>query len=129
MTARSKGLNERQIFFKHVMRNISIPAVTIILPRFIFIIMGSFVVEMFFQVPGAASMISTAATTYEYNVIMFSVIFFTSLSLILNIVLDIIYVLLDPRIKLAEPTNKSFIKYMKSKKQRNLAKREEIKND
>ncbi len=130
LTARSKGLNEFQIFFKHVLRNISIPAVTIILPRFIFIITGSFVIELFFNVPGAASMLSTAATTFEYNVIMFSVIFFTSLSLVLNIVLDIIYALLDPRIRLAEPSNKSLIKYIKSKNQRKInSNNKEVRND
>ena len=118
ITARSKGLNEVQIFLKHVFRNISIPAVTIILPRFMFIIMGSFVIELFFQVPGAASMLSTAATTYEYNVIMFSVIFFTSLSLFLNIILDVIYSILDPRISLAEKSNRSFIRSLINKRLR-----------
>ena len=134
MTARSKGLKESQIFFKHVLRNISIPAVTIILPRFIFIIMGSFIIELFFNVPGAASMLSTAATTFEYNVIMFSVIFFTSLSLFLNIVLDVVYALLDPRIRLADPSSRSLIKYFKGKKERklnnlNIVIKEEVSND
>ncbi|NQZ66176.1 MAG: ABC transporter permease [Mycoplasmatales bacterium] len=109
-TARSKGLSEYKIFMKHVMRNISIPAVTIILPRFVFIITGSFVIEQFFQVPGTASMFSTAVTRYEYNVIMFSVIFFSSLSLLVAILMDLLYTILDPRIRFAENSNFSLFK-------------------
>lgn len=120
-TARSKGLSETKIFFKHVARNISIPAVTIILPNFIFIIMGSLVIEMFFGVPGTASMFSTAITKYEYNVVMFSILFFTSLSIVINIVIDVLYTILDPRIRLAEKKENTLFERMKKRKQRKVA--------
>ncbi|MBX4209915.1 MAG: ABC transporter permease, partial [Mollicutes bacterium PWAP] len=54
----------------------------------------------------------------EYNIIMFSVILFTTLNLIINLILDILYTIIDPRIKLAEKNNVSFIVKMKKRKQR-----------
>ncbi|CAM9110895.1 ABC transporter permease [Mycoplasma marinum] len=112
-TARSKGIKETDIFFRHVMRNISIPAVTIILPRFIFIIMGSLIIELFFNVPGTAHIFGTAVINYEYNIIMFSILFFASLSLLLNIMMDVLYTILDPRIKLAEKSQFSILERLK----------------
>ena len=120
-TARSKGLSEYNIFMSHVMRNISIPAITIIFPSFIFIVMGSLIIELFFSVPGTAKMFSTAITNYEYNVIMYSILFFASLSLVVNILVDVFYTILDPRIKLAAKNDFSIWKKMKFAKRRKLA--------
>lgn len=119
-TARSKGLSEYNIFMSHVARNISIPAVTIILPRFVFIIMGSLIIELFFGVPGTASMFSQGVTKYEYNVIMFSILFFSSLSLLVSILIDVLYTILDPRIKLADKSDFSFIQRMKRSRLRRV---------
>ncbi|CAM9139690.1 ABC transporter permease [Mycoplasma marinum] len=118
LTARAKGLRESTIFIKHVLKNISIPAVTIILPRFVFIMTGSMIIEIFFGVPGTAHIFGLAVVYYEYNVIMFSVIFFSGLSLIINIVVDVIYTLLDPRIKIASKSNFTLWKRIKNIRKR-----------
>ncbi|MCC3161071.1 MAG: ABC transporter permease, partial [Mollicutes bacterium PWAP] len=69
-TARSKGFSEIKIFFRHILRNISIPMLTVSLSRFIYILLGTLVIEMFFGVPGTAKMFSLAMVNYEYNIIM-----------------------------------------------------------
>ena len=65
VSARAKGASETRILFKHVFRNVSIPMVTIILPRFVSLIMGSLIIEMFFNVPGSAHVFAGAVRSKE----------------------------------------------------------------
>ena len=116
--ARAKGLSEKKIFFKHVLRNVSLPFITIVVPSFISIIFGSMIIEMFFDVPGSASMFATAITGKETNVVMFSTIFFTSLSLAIQLLIDILYVVFDPRIKLGDSSRFSISRRYNAKKAR-----------
>ncbi len=100
--ARSKGLDEWEVFKKHVLRNSSIPLIAIIIPSFILLLAGSIVIESFFQVPGSSRVIVTAVANAEYNIIMFNVMFFTALSLSSSILVDILYTIIDPRIRFAQ---------------------------
>ena len=109
IAARAKGASEFRILIKHVFRNVSIPMVTIVLPRFIFLIMGSLVIEMFFNVPGSAHVFSNAVHDKEIDVILFSILFFTTLTLAVQILVDVIYGIIDPRVNIYQKNN-NFIK-------------------
>ena len=116
--ARAKGLSESQILFKHVIKNVSLPFITIVLPSFITIIFGSMIIEMFFNVPGSASVFATAVTQKEKDVIMFSTVFFTALSLLIQLTVDILYVVFDKRISLGSSSRFSIERRFKAKQSR-----------
>ncbi|CAC13456.1 OLIGOPEPTIDE ABC TRANSPORTER PERMEASE PROTEIN [Mycoplasmopsis pulmonis] len=100
LIAKSKGLTTFQIFRKHVLRNASLPLAAAIIPSYLFILSGSIVLESLFNIPGNAQNILDATKKGEINVIMFNVVFFTGLSMLTQILVDIIFVILDPRIKI-----------------------------
>ena len=116
--ARAKGLSETQILFKHVIKNVSLPFITIVLPSFITIIFGSMIIEMFFNVPGSASVFATAVNNKEKDVIMFSTVFFTALSLLIQLLVDVLYVTFDKRISLGKSSRLSFERRIKAKQSR-----------
>ena len=116
--ARAKGLSETQILFKHVIKNVSLPFITIVLPSFITIIFGSMIIEMFFNVPGSASVFATAVTQREKDVIMFSTVFFTALSLAIQLLVDILYVVFDKRISLGKSSRFSIERRVRAKQSR-----------
>ncbi|WKX02340.1 ABC transporter permease [Candidatus Mycoplasma mahonii] len=111
-SARSKGLTEWNIFRKHVFRNISLPIMALMISRLLFVIFGSLIIEVFFGVPGISSMFATAITKLEINVLMFSIMFFTTISLLLSILIDVLYAVLDPTIRIAskESSRNSWIR-------------------
>lgn len=113
LMARSKGLSEWTIFRKYVVRNTSLPVLTILVPSFILIFGGSFVIELFFDIPGTASTIINAIKFGEINVVMFSTLFLSALGTYATILVDMLYVSLDPRITYAAATETKSIKYMK----------------
>ncbi|WP_161565590.1 ABC transporter permease [Mycoplasma sp. ATU-Cv-508] len=118
MIARSKGLDEWQVFKKHVARNVAIPLVSIIVPSFSALLAGSIVIETFFQIPGSSQIIVNAVKDAEYNVVMFNTLFFVSLGLLLGIITDMVYLWLDPRIKYASATDLRIIRYLRARRQR-----------
>lgn len=123
--ARSKGVSEKRLLFKHVLRNASIPMVTIILPSFVFMITGSMIMEIFFNVPGSAKIFARAVQEREIYIVMFSVLFFSALSMLTSLLVDIIYVIIDPRIRLAEKNKESLLnKISYSIKRRNNLRKE-----
>ncbi|QBF34735.1 ABC transporter permease [Mycoplasmopsis phocirhinis] len=99
LIAKTKGLSEGEIFRKYVFRNISIPLATIIIPSYLILLSGSIIVEKFWFIPGSATIIANSFPAGEINVVMFNVFFFTALGLFTQIVVDISYPLIDPRIK------------------------------
>ena len=127
-TARAKGLNEWEVFKKHILRNISIPLVSIILPSLLVLLSSTIIIETFFQIPGTSSVIIAAVTKSEYNIVMFNVLFFVFLSLIFNIILDILYIILDPRIKYNSISEFKTIKHLSAHKKRKKTIIEEVKN-
>ncbi len=98
-TARAKGLSERVVLFKHVLKNCLIPVVTVIVPTFGALITGSMVIERIFAIPGLGQHFTTSISNRDYPMIMGVTIFYSALSIFLIFVVDILYVLIDPRIK------------------------------
>ncbi|RIV16552.1 ABC transporter permease [Mycoplasmopsis gallopavonis] len=99
LIAKSKGLSTSEIFFKYVFRNISIPLAAIIIPSYIGLLSGGIVIETYWKVPGTSQVLAQSFPNGEINLIMFSTAFFTTLGLFTTIIVDIIYTILDPRIK------------------------------
>ena len=99
LIAKTKGLNGHQIFWKYVFRNISVPLSAIILPSYIGLLTGSIIIEKFWNIPGNSYTIINSFPKGEINIIMFDIFFFTSLSLGTEVLVDISYALIDPRIK------------------------------
>ena len=98
-TARSKGLTNPVIVIKHAFRNALIPVVTTISLSIPFLIGGAVVVEQIFAWPGIGSLVITAITSPGYPVIMGVAVLICAVVMIANLILDLIYAALDPRIK------------------------------
>ena len=97
--ARAKGLSEKVIIFKHELKNAVIPVLTVVGMQIGSIMAGSVVVESIFSVPGMGSMISQAITDQDYNLVQGSVLFIALFICAINLVVDIVYAFIDPRIK------------------------------
>lgn len=110
LIAKSKGLNQSQIFFKYVLRNISIPLVAIIIPSYIILLSGSIVIERYWNIPGTSTIIVNSFQKGETNIIMFNVLFFSLLSVFTAIIVDVAIALMDPRIKYSSNTPNSIFK-------------------
>ncbi|MBI3017290.1 MAG: ABC transporter permease subunit [Deltaproteobacteria bacterium] len=100
-TARAKGLNEVWVILKHVVKNSLIPVITISGPLLAGIITGSFVIEHVFAIPGIAKHFILAVTNRDYTLIMGVTLVYAVLLIIANILVDVFYALVDPRIKLS----------------------------
>ena len=98
-TARAKGLPEWKVLGKHAMRNAILPVVTYIGPMFAALITGSFVVEKVFGIPGIGNLFTTSILNRDYTLIMGITVFFSVILVICILIVDILYVLIDPRIK------------------------------
>lgn len=98
-TARSKGLTNVVIVLKHAFRNALIPIVTTISLSIPFLIGGAVVTEQIFAWPGIGSLMITAITSRDYPVIMGVAVLICGVVLVANLILDLIYAALDPRIK------------------------------
>jgi oligopeptide transport system permease protein len=109
LIAKGKGLSAIDVFFKHILRNISIPIISFMLPSFVVLLAGNVVIEQFFNVPGSSSVIIQAFPNGEINIIMFSIMFYASISLAIQILLDILYIIIDPRIMFIEKDKINYI--------------------
>jgi peptide/nickel transport system permease protein len=101
-TARSKGLSERRVLFHHAMRNAWLPVVTIIGLEFGFLLGGVVVVETVFSYPGIGRLLFAAINQRDIPLVQAGVILLAGIFILLNLVVDLVYVRLDPRVKLAE---------------------------
>lgn len=99
-TARAKGLAGGMILFKHALRNAILPVVTYVGPMLAYTIAGSFVVEKIFVIPGLGGEFIKAINGRDYTLIMGTTIFLATLIIVMNVVVDIVYKIVDPRIKL-----------------------------
>ncbi len=99
-TARAKGVGERQILFRHVLRNALIPIITFIGPSVAFLIVGNFVVETMFGIPGIAYYSITALTQGDYPVAQATVFLFAAFTMAVNLITDLAYGVIDPRIRI-----------------------------
>lgn len=98
-TARAKGLPNHKIIFKHAIRPTMLPVVSLLGPMFAGVLVGAIVTEQVFALPGLGILTINAATNRDYNMIMALTIFGSTLTIIFNLLVDIIYFFLDPRIK------------------------------
>ncbi|PZP30158.1 MAG: peptide ABC transporter permease [Roseateles depolymerans] len=99
-TARAKGLTERAILLKHVLRNAMIPILTnvaVLLPG---VLVGSFLIEVFFSIPGLGRELLLAVNRGDYPVIQAFAIYLAVLTMVVNLVVDLLYKLVDPRVVL-----------------------------
>ena len=101
-TARSKGLKERVVVTRHMIKNALIPVVTILGPALAGLVTGSFIIETMFGFPGMGRQYVTAIQQRDYSMIMGTTLLFAILVALANLSVDIVYVFLDPRIRLTE---------------------------
>lgn len=99
-TARAKGLSEIKVVLKHILRNALIPVVTVLGPIAAYLITGSFVVEHIFAIPGMGRFFVFAVSNRDYPLVIGITVVYTVVLVIANFIVDILYVVLDPRIKL-----------------------------
>jgi oligopeptide transport system permease protein len=88
------------MLFKHALRNAILPVVTYLGPLLAYTLTGSFIVEKIFTIPGLGSDFISSITNRDYTLIMGTTIFLASLIIVMNLLVDIAYKLIDPRIKL-----------------------------
>ncbi len=98
-TAKAKGLPEHAVIIKHVVRNSLTPVVTIMGPLTAAFVTGSFIVEFIFSIPGMGRFFITAVTNRDYPLIMGVTLLYTFLIVMTNIIVDILYAVLDPRVR------------------------------
>ena len=99
-TARAKGLSQFVRLFKHALRNAILPVITYLGPAIAGILAGSFVVEKILTIPGLGGAFISSITSRDYPLIMGTAVFFATLLIVLNVIVDIAYKIIDPRIKL-----------------------------
>jgi oligopeptide transport system permease protein len=101
-TAWAKGLKGRLVVTRHVLKNSLIPVVTALGPTFAFLVTGSFIVETLFQIPGIGRSFVTSIAARDYTMILGTTLLFAFLIALVNLVVDILYVFLDPRVRLTD---------------------------
>lgn len=99
LTARAKGMTERLVLGKHVLKNALIPVVTLLGPMFAAVGTGSFFVEAIFRVPGMGRFFVLSMTGRDYPMIMAVVLLYGAFLAVMNLVVDLLYGALDPRIR------------------------------
>ncbi len=97
-TARAKGLTDRVIMFKHVLKGALLPVVSYLGPAFAATVTGSVVVETIFRVPGLGRFFVQSALNRDYTLIMGTVIVYSVILIVMNFIVDIVYGFLDPRV-------------------------------
>ncbi len=98
-TARAKGLRERTVIWRHARKNAMIPVVTVMGPLFAFLVTGTVVTEQVFAIPGMGKFFIQSVTNRDYSVIMGTILLFSSFLVVANFVVDVVYAMLDPRIR------------------------------
>jgi peptide/nickel transport system permease protein len=99
-TARAKGLTEKTILLKHVLRNAMIPIMTNISVALPGVFVGSFLLEVFFSIPGLGREILLAVNRNDYPVIQAFAIYIAALTMVVNLITDLLYKMVDPRVVL-----------------------------
>ncbi len=98
-TARAKGASERAVVFRHALPIAVLPLISYLGPASVGVITGSLVIERVFSLPGIGSFFIDGALNRDYTLVMGVVILFATLIIIMNLVADVLYAILDPRVK------------------------------
>lgn len=101
ITAEAKGVSKVALVVKHVIRNAILPAITILGPQIAMIFIGSFIIESIFSVPGLGQYFVNSVSDKDYTMVMGQTMFMSSLYIVALVAVDIIYSLVDPRIRLS----------------------------
>jgi oligopeptide transport system permease protein len=101
-TAWAKGLKARLVVMRHVLKNSLIPVVTALGPTFAFLVTGSFITETLFSIPGIGRAFVTSISGRDYTMILGTTILFAVLIALVNLVVDVLYVFIDPRVRLTD---------------------------
>lgn len=99
-TARAKGVSENTILFKHVLRNAMIPILTNVATGLPGVFIGSFLIEVFFSIPGLGREILVAVNRSDYPVIQAATVYLAVLTMVINLITDVLYKFVDPRVTL-----------------------------
>jgi oligopeptide transport system permease protein len=98
-TAQSKGIGGRDVVSRHMIRNALIPVVTILGPTLAFLVTGSFIIETIFSVPGIGRFYISAISQRDYSLLMAMTMLYAFTVAFLNVVVDVLYAYIDPRIR------------------------------
>jgi oligopeptide transport system permease protein len=98
-TARSKGLSEWVVIMRHTVKNAMVPILTVMGPYLAFLITGSFIVEHTFSIPGVGRRFVEAVIVRDYGMIMGTIVFYTVFIAFINLIVDVLYAVVDPRIR------------------------------
>jgi peptide/nickel transport system permease protein len=98
-TARSKGLGERPVILRHVLRNAAIPVITICGIEFGYLLGGAIIVEQIFALPGIGTLILNGISQRDYAVVQGSILFVAVCFVLINLLVDVAYVYADPRVR------------------------------
>lgn len=102
LLVQAKGVRQGQLIFKHALRNTLIPIVTIMGPILVNLLTGSMVVEKVFGVPGIGTMMVTAIQSNDYNVVIACAFVYSAMYIVMMLIIDILYGVIDPRIRVAK---------------------------
>jgi len=100
-TARGKGLTERAVLYNHVVANTLLPVITVIGFRIAFILSGTIIVETVFALPGIGRLFVDSVLKLDYQVVQSLVVVFAVLVVVINLLTDLVYALVDPRIRIS----------------------------
>ena len=98
-TAQSKGVRDQAVVSRHMIRNALIPVVTILGPTLAFLVTGSFIIERIFGIPGIGQFYITSISTRDYSLLMAMTMLYAFAVAFLNVVVDVLYAYIDPRIR------------------------------
>ena len=98
----SKGISGAALIFRHALRNALIPIITVLAPLIVDLMTGSLVVEKIFAIPGVGSLLVTAIQSNDYNVVISLSFIYSAMYIGIMLVVDILYGIIDPRIRLAK---------------------------
>lgn len=102
LLAESKGVSGAALIFRHALRNALIPIITVLAPLIVDLMTGSLVVEKIFSIPGVGSLLVNAIQSNDYNVVIALSFIYSALYIGIMLVVDILYGIIDPRIRLAK---------------------------
>jgi peptide/nickel transport system permease protein len=99
-TARAKGVSERRILWVHVLRNAAIPIITHVMSNLPALLIGAFLIERFFSIPGIGREVILAVERSDFPVIKAITVYVAAATMIFNLLTDLLYQAVDPRVQL-----------------------------
>ncbi len=108
-TAKSKGLNERQIIARHVLRNALLPSLTMLGMLTAGIFGGSLIIENVFSLPGIGKLITNSIYSRDFPLLQGLSVYLATMTLFVNFIVDILYSVIDPRIRIKPNSTKRFL--------------------